>query len=116
MKKILFSILLFSFFISCKSLNKSNPLFFDLTGTTWEYTDEDWTYKIEFLENEKIKTTHPNESTPHNDQWKQRKNKLKFEYNDGFAKYKGKIISIDLIEGVGSNGGGEWEWEMRRIK
>ena len=85
MKKIILISLFSIIFIGCNPLKKLTESEISISGSTWEYSDEDWTYQIEFDENGKIKSTHPNDSTPENDTWNQLRNRIHFEFNDGFS-------------------------------
>ena len=116
MKKLILISLIFTILIGCSPLRKLTESEISVTGSTWEYTDEDWTYQIEFIENGTIKSTHPNDNTPENDSWNQSRNQIHFEFNDGFSKYDGKMKTIDLIVGNGKSTSGKWKWKMKRIK
>ena len=116
MKKLILTSFIFTIIIGCSPLKKLTESEISVAGSTWEYTDEDWTYRIEFVENGKIKITHPNESTPENDTWYQSHSEINFEFNDGFSKYSGKMKSLDLIVGLGKSKNGKWKWKMKRIK
>ena len=109
---IIFSIILGG----CSSLNNLSDSELSILNTTWEYSDYEKSYQITFIKNGKLKTTHPNETTPDNDTWKQSKNKIYFEFNDGYVKYNGKIKTIDLIVGKAENKHNSWTWKMKRVK
>ena len=85
---------------SVKSLSEMS-----LVGTTWFYKDNthEWKYEITFLENGVMKTTHPNDTSPENDEWSQEKTKLELSFNGGYALYKGKIIKQNKITGEATN-------------
>ncbi|WP_348718761.1 hypothetical protein [Tenacibaculum sp. 190130A14a] len=116
MKKLISTLLILTILIGCNSLRKGTKSAISVAGSTWEYSDEDWTYQIEFVENGQIKSTHPNDNTPENDFWKQSHSNIHFEFNDGFSKYDGKMKSIDLITGIGKSTSGKWKWKMKKIK
>jgi len=112
-----FTALLLCFFImSCQASKRVPNAQYDLNNTTWEYSDEDLTYEITFLEQGKIKSTHPNERTPLNDFWSQKGKKVFFDYNDKYATYKGIFKQPDLIMGKGSNKRNSWTYTLKRIQ
>ena len=116
MKKIIIISLITTIFIGCSPLKKLTESEISVAGSTWEYSDDDWTYQIEFNENGKIKSTHPNDSTSENDSWNQLRTQIHFEFNNGFSKYDGKMKTVDLIVGEGKSKSGKWKWKMKRIK
>ncbi|MCD8529261.1 MAG: hypothetical protein LRY27_04745 [Chitinophagales bacterium] len=103
-------------FIACNPLSKLTDAEISIEGTSWEYSDEDWTYQIKFGKNGKLISTHPNDNTPDNDTWNQSRNQIHFEFNDGFSKYDGKMETIDLIIANGENTGGTWECTLKRVR
>lgn len=80
-------------FIGCHTPKKAVEYDISLSGTVWRYTDHEWQYTIEFLPDGKLKSTHPNDVTPYNDRWRQRRDTVEFEFNDGYSRYKGHIKS-----------------------
>jgi len=116
MKK-LFSFLVFTVFLfGCSHKTKLSLSEISLLGTTWNYTDKDRNYEIEFSKKGKLITTHPNDHTPNNDTWKQKGDKIHFEFNDGFSKYDGQFESINLIKGTAKNSVSNWKWTIKRAK
>ncbi|HTF05881.1 MAG TPA: hypothetical protein VK826_17755 [Bacteroidia bacterium] len=87
----------------------------DLAGTAWVYIDEEWTYEIVFDESGRLLTTHPNESTPNNDFWKQKAGTVNFSYNDGYSRYEGTIYGGDSIIGTARNKMDSWKFKMYRF-
>ena len=116
MKKLIIISLIATILTGCSSSKKLSESEISILGTTWEYSDSDWIYLITFCEDGKIKSTHPNDSTPENDFWSQSNNQIRFEFNNGFSKYSGEMKKVDLIVGKGKSTSGEWSWKMKRIK
>ena len=88
-----------------------------LSGTTWDYTDDDGDhYQITFHPQGRLSSTNPNDNTPDNDRWSQDQTSVKFSFNDGYSKYIGTVKTIDLIEGTASSVAGEWIWELKRVQ
>lgn len=116
MKKLILIPSILIILTGCNPLKNVTESEISVEGSTWEYYDEDWTYQIEFKENGKIKSTHPNDNTPENDSWTQSGSEIHFEFNDGFSNYDGKMKSVNLITGIGKSTSGKWEWKMKRIK
>jgi hypothetical protein len=87
----------------------------DLTASTWNYTDSDGDeYTITFLEGGKIKSTHPNDTTPDNDFWKQEGTVVKFSFNDAYSEYHGAFKNKNRITGTASNTKGKkWTWQLK---
>jgi hypothetical protein len=97
---------------SCSSY-KSNSNYFELTNTIWDYKDFEKRYDLAFQENKKLVTRDSADTTPNNDEWIQRKRKVKFYFNDRYAKYIGKIYK-DSIVGYGKNKDTLWSFKMIR--
>ncbi len=115
MKKLILISITSAILISCNPLRNLTESEISVSGSSWEYSDEDWSYQIGFIENGKIKSTHPIDNTPENDSWKQSSGHIHFEFNDGFSKYDGKMKSMNLITGKGKSTSGKWKWKMKRI-
>lgn len=100
----------------CASYNRALSTTRTLTNTTWIYADNDRKYKITFLNNGRIESTHPNESTPDNDFWRQNGQRIRISVNDGYAIYKGTILNDSEIKGTAKNKAGKrWRWVMKKI-
>lgn len=83
-----------------------------VAGTHWKYTDSDWSYEIDFLANGHLTSTHPNENLLNYDTWQQHGKRLRFQFNDGYSKYKGRMISPTEIKGFAHSKSGRWKWSM----
>lgn len=112
---LLFLFIISTLLLGCTILHRA-PNKIDLNGTTWIYSDKNWTYEIKFLSNGKLQTTHPNDITPDNDYWTHTGNTIKFDYNDGYSEYTAVVHSMKKIKGKGKNVYGVWNWEMKRKK
>lgn len=103
------------FITGCSSSRGPKALSADLTGTQWNYTDNDWSYAIAFLQNGKLSSEHPNDQTPDNDQWEQKGKRVTFYFNNKFSSYYGIRVSKDTIRGVGNNAERTWKFILTRI-
>ena len=88
---------------------------FPLNGTVWRYEDEELSYTISFDSEGKLITTHPFDTTPANDNWKQESGKIIFSYNNHFSVYEGTLVNEGLIVGTAKNGQSSWQWRAYRI-
>jgi hypothetical protein len=116
MNKLIVTLVLLSFLLGCKPFNKLSDAKLSVAGTTWKYTDIDWTYTITFASGGKLVSTHPNDKTRNNDFWNQSRENITFQFNNGTSKYTGKMESLDLIVGKAKSNSGEWDWTLKRIK
>ena len=116
MRKLFSIVLILSLFMGCSPLKKMSDSELSLKGTSWVYTDEDWSYTLTFEKGGKLKSNHPNDNTPNNDNWKQTRTQIHFEFNDGFSQYDGEMKSLNRIEGSATNGMDDWKWKMKRVK
>jgi hypothetical protein len=108
-----------SWFIGCSSVQTLNSGVssgtINMAGTRWTYSDEDWTYEMEFLNNGILRTTHPNDKTPDNDFWEQNGNTIRISFNNRYSIYEGHIISDKFIQGLATNINNQrWDFEMKR--
>ena len=113
MSKYLF-ILAVLLLAGCHPLSQLSDAEISVQGSTWDYTDDDATYQIEFAADGQLTTTHPNDATPDNDTWRQDRRKIHFEYNNGYSKYDGVMKTKDLIVGTAKNSSMTWTWTMKR--
>jgi hypothetical protein len=116
MNKFVLIFSLMSLLLACKPFSKLSDAKLSISGTTWQYTDSDWTYTITFSKSGKLVTTHPNDKTPNNDFWSQKGEIINFQFNDGTSKYTGKMESSKLIKGKAKSNTGQWDWTLKRIK
>ena len=117
MKNIIFLLILSSYLIGCSSLNRLTKTEFSISESTWDYTDSDGDqYQITFHSNGKLESTNPNDNTPENDYWDQKRKIIEFNFNDGYVTYSGKLKTPHLIEGMTESADGKWTWKMIKIK
>lgn len=103
--------------VGCSTLSRMSDDELSISGTTWNYTDDDGdNYNITFGANGRMQTTHPNDRTDDNDYWSQTGTLVEFEYNDGYSKYTGKMKSTKLITGSAQSVAGKWKWKLKRIE
>lgn len=107
-----------SFFLlgSFSSKNIENTHAFNISGTVWEYVDEDASYAMYFKEGGRLISYNPDDVTRDNDDWHQKENKISFSFNDNYSTYKGTLYGQDSIVGKGSNGEMTWDFVMYFIK
>jgi hypothetical protein len=70
-----------------------------MENTKWLYTDANQSYELDFISEGRLISHHPEDRTPINDEWKLKKDKLIFYYNDHYIKHKGKFVHPDTIKG-----------------
>ena len=94
------------------AVNQTPPI----NNTKWHYMDSDWEYNMEFLSSGLMRTNHPNDTTPNNDNWEQKGEMVIFYFNDRYSTYRGKFINRDLISGTAtSKNGATWRWKIKRL-
>ncbi len=86
-----------------------------VASTYWRYTDDDLSYEVLFKPDGHIYSYHPSDTSPENDFWKQKGNKIILTMNDSYAVYKGKIINDSTIVGKGTSKGFKWKWSAKFV-
>jgi hypothetical protein len=113
---ILFCVLLTFSLWGCLTTQEIDSIA-SIAGTRWEYSDEEWSYEIEFGVNGRLITTHTNDTTPDNDYWEQEGNIVRFSFNNFYSEYEGEILTEDRIKGVAHNAKEEsWNFQLIRIE
>ncbi|WMI68068.1 hypothetical protein [Mangrovimonas sp. YM274] len=116
MKYVLMLIVLCVSIWGCNSSKSSIEVAHSLKETLWTYMDSEWSYQVRFKEGGVLETTHPNDNSKDNDTWEQIGDEVILEFNDGFSKYLGKMISPNVIEGTAKSKYASWKWRMERIQ
>jgi len=91
--------------IGCNPLNKASHSEISIAGTKWKFIHDDSRQELVVFNNDgTIESKDPN-----NHAWKQTGTDIYFQFNAGFAKYSGKLISPNIMKGKAVGNCNKWE-------
>ncbi|ARU04216.1 hypothetical protein CCO03_05575 [Comamonas serinivorans] len=88
-----------------------------LADTRWHHQDDDGdTQVLHFAPQGRLTTSNPNDITPDNDRWSADAQGVVFSFNDGYARYEGRLQGHDRLTGTALNRQGRrWSWSATRL-
>ncbi len=88
----------------------------NLTNTRWHYVDSELGYNIEFLPDGMIRTEHPRENTPNDDNWEQSGKMVNIYMNNRYSVLRGQLSDNRQMSGTANNQKGDtWKWTAERL-
>ncbi|HOS83755.1 MAG TPA: hypothetical protein PK199_02450 [Bacteroidales bacterium] len=93
-----------------------------LEHTVWKitYTHKEWgkrTFEVYLGEQGKLACFNPFDTTPYNDEWELRNDKIILYFNNRDAVYEALVFDDEVLVGTAhSYVGGTWDWFAKRYK